>query len=272
MVLLLSGLLALLMVFTVALTLRLRRRRIQELEDLDEKKSEFITLASHQLRTPLASLRWLMEMLIEGDYGNLIADQRDAVVKAQEIIERMVVLANELLSAEQLAIGAFHNAPKETDLCSVLDMLREEFSAEADVKQITMPFRCLGVVQRVVIDAFLVREIGRCLLSNALQYTPAGGKVDFTVTYREGQLEIVVQDTGCGIPEEDRDKIFHRFYRAKNAMHLNSQGSGLGLYIVQKLTTLLGGSVDYASRVGSGTTFTVRIPCKVVGVTKERRP
>jgi PAS domain S-box-containing protein len=228
---------------------------------VDQAKSEFVSLASHQLRTPLSAINWYTEMLIAGDAGELNADQKKFLGEVYAANQRMVDLVNSLLNVSRLELGTFAVEPVETDFVEVAKSVVAELAPQIAAKQMNVETR-YDQLPKIMADPKLVRIIFQNFMTNALKYTPEKGKVLFTLTKDpSGQfVQVVVGDTGYGIPKDQQDKIFSKLFRADNVRAKDTEGTGLGLYIIKSIVDEVGGKVSFISEENKGTTFTVLLP------------
>lgn len=241
--------------------------------ELDKAKSEFVSLTSHQLRTPLSAINWYAEMLIKGDAGKMTKTQ-DAYVK--EIFEgskRMGALVNALLDVSRLEIDKLTTQPEPTDVSTIITTISKELKVVIKNRQQTLRMH-VSDVQPVIADPRQLRMIVQNLINNAVKYTPDKGVINVTLRKATGddiaqagvkQEEapywlFSVQDTGYGIPKDDQSKIFAKLFRAENARALNVEGTGLGLFIVKQVVEKMGGHVWFESIESVGTTFYVVAP------------
>ncbi len=231
---------------------------ITEQKHAEKARAEFVMLVSHQLRTPLAAMRWSFEILKErishfSDTEQRLMNQSyTAMLGMSETINTMLSVAH--IDTQKIMVN-----PSECSLSNVLKPLLNDFNVEAQQRHMHLtldaPEDCT-----IISDATLLREIFSNLLSNAIQYTPDEGSICVSIK-KEGQTAIVtVTDTGIGIPENAMGSLFEKLFRAENAKKIKAGGSGLGLYVIRSLTTLLGGTVSASSKEGKGATFTVRLP------------
>ena len=233
--------------------LELRRANV-ELQTLDTQKSEFISIAAHQIRTPLSALRWSQQMLIDGDLGVLSTPQRDIIVLAQQSVVRLVNLANNLLEVEHLEL---QNDKKDSTIFDLNLLIKEacaEFNGSAALREITLTVQLASSPAVICARTESIKDALLNLLDNAIKYTPLGGTVGVEVKVAD-VITVTVTDSGIGIPREHQDKIFKRFSRAENAKKIDADGSGLGLYIVKKIMESFAGTVNFTSTEGTGTTF-----------------
>lgn len=235
--------------------MQLRRANIK-LQTLDAQKSEFISIAAHQIRTPLSALRWSQQMLIDGDLGELNTKQAEIIVLAQQSTVRLVTLVNNLLEVEHLELQTEDKPTIPLDINILVKEACAEFLSKAKEHNINFTFALAHTPAIIKADAPSVKDVLVNIIDNAIKYTPANGTVQVTVTVTES-VNVIITDTGIGIPTFHQDKIFKRFSRAENAKKIDADGYGLGLYIVLKIMESMGGSVGFSSTEGIGTTFTL---------------
>lgn len=250
-------------------------RDVSKERALDQAKSEFVSLASHQLRTPLSAINWYSEMLLAGDAGPLNVEQLEYMSEIFEGNQRMVELVDSLLNVSRLEVGKLKNEPKETSLTELADSLEKEMQTSIVTKHMNIKRDIQTKLPTVFADPKLLRMVIQNLLSNAVKYTPEKGTVTLVIRrattndltgakLRTNQeyVFISVTDTGYGIPKEQQPKIFEKLFRADNVRKLDVEGTGLGLYIVREVARKLGGAVWFESVEGKGTTFYVIIPVR----------
>lgn len=227
--------------------------------ELDRQKSEFIFIASHQLRTPLTAIKWFIEMLAGGDAGPLSAEQADYVRQVSESNERMIGLVNDLLNVSRVESGSIEVAPVETDLNALADGVVQELTPL--MRQKRQDFKAsMPALPKLTVDPKLVRHALMNLLSNAVKYTPEAGKVRLAAEVKGPDVEFAVTDTGMGIPEAQHKRIFQKFFRADNAVASEAEGTGLGLYVCRLVIELSGGRVWFTSTPGKGSEFRFTLP------------
>lgn len=235
-------------------------RDITEEKDIDRAKTEFVSLASHQLKTPLSAINWFTEMVLAGDAGHIKRKQRDYLEEVAHSANRMTKLVNELLNVSRLELGTFIVEPEETDLSTVVEDVIKELQPLISEKQITVDEYYEEGLPKIAVDSTLTRIIFQNLISNAVKYTLTRGNVRISITTKDPDMIIEITDTGLGIPEEQQERIFSKFFRADNAIASEQEGTGLGLYILKAIMEETNGTITFSSVEGEGTTFTVTIP------------
>lgn len=238
----------------------LLRQQQRELERLNLSKDEFISLASHQLRTPATATKLLLGMLIEGYRGSLDESQLQLVQKAYESNERQVALVNGLLQVAQIDSGRVSLHPTETNVSQLLYDVVEEYMDTAKNRLLKLWLEAPDTPVYVDIDTDYFRMAIDNLLDNALKYTCEYGEVQLQLREEGDCFAIAIQDSGVGIAEEDIGKLFEKFMRIPNKLSKSVGGTGLGLYWTQRVIALHGGKIDVRSKLNEGTTFTITMP------------
>lgn len=236
------------------------RRANEKLESLDKEKSEFVSIAAHQLRTPLSAIRWAQQMLLDGDMGELNSEQKQLLQQSQESILRMVSLVHDLLSVDHLEYGQVVYKKQAVELGKVVHDVVNELQPMAAPGNIRFDYIPPDRPITVCIDTDKVKEAVANIVNNALKYTLHGGTVTVQVLQKETEAIIECIDTGIGVPSQDHSRLFKKFSRANNAKKIDADGSGLGLFIVQKIIEAHGGAVACESAEGKGSTFTISLP------------
>lgn len=231
--------------------------------EMDRMKSDFVSLVSHQLRTPLSATRWFLEVLLKGIGGPLNAKQENFAHSAMESTNRMIRLVNTLLNISRLESGKMKVTPVKTNCVSFLKSLIQEMTMVARAHNVSLRF--ISSVRSLVlpVDRDLLREVVNNLVTNAIQYSTRRkeeSRVFVRLSMEGSRIAFTVEDNGIGIPEKDQFHLFTKFYRASNAQKHVVDGNGLGLFTVKKILDETGGSVHLQSQEGKGTTFVVRFP------------
>jgi PAS domain S-box-containing protein len=235
---------------------------ISKEKELEKMKSDFISLASHQLRTPLGSMRWTMEMLIRGDYGGVEGEAKDVINRMHTSAIKLVRLVGELLSVFKLDEGKAFDVANNVDVSELIQKVIEQVRPLADEKKIEISFQSEKGQSKIKIDDVKLSEVIQNLISNAIKYNKNKGKVGVSLKKKDDHFLIKVTDTGIGISEREKDKIFEKFYRTEEASRREIDGTGLGLYLVKAYVKRWGGDVSFQSEVGKGSVFTVALPEK----------
>ncbi len=236
-------------------------------------KSEFVSIAAHQLRTPLSALKWTIRLLLDGDAGELTASQQEFLEKGYIINERMIKLVNDLLNAARIEEGRFGYEFSEVDLKALLGSITESFASLAEARKLILKFEKLSEpLPKIYADPEKLNLALSNLLDNAIKYTPSGGSVTLRLKRKGDWAEITVADTGVGIPEVDKRRVFSKFFRASNVIRMETSGTGLGLFIAQNIIRRHGGTIQVQSKEREGTIFTFTLPLRREQVPEEERP
>ena len=236
-------------------------RDITKEKDIDRAKSEFVSLVSHQLRTPLSAVNWYTEMLLAGDAGDVNSRQKTYLEEIHTGSQLMVDMVNTFLSVSRLELGTFAIEPEPTDIVALTQSVIVEQKPQIKNKKIKISVASKKI-PLINADPKLLRMVVQNLLSNAIKYTPKYGKVDFSLSLDKEKKNVImkISDTGYGIPQDQQDRIFSKLFRASNVKKKDTSGTGLGLYIVKSIVDRSGGKIWFESEEGKGTTFYVTLP------------
>lgn len=235
-------------------------RANEQLRTLDHLKSDFVTVTTHQLRTPLAAIRWTLQMIIAGDVGPITEEQKKFLMQAYESNNRLIVMLRDMLMADQIETGKLERTNAVADPTEVAQSLLEEVSKIAQAQGVSIRFNPPDKKINISIEPDHLRAVMQNLMENAVKYTPKGGTVTLEMVHGIGQVAISVADTGIGIPQTAQDRIFSRFFRAQNAVTMVTDGSGLGLFIAKRIVEHYRGTLSFTSAEGAGTTFVFTLP------------
>jgi PAS domain S-box-containing protein len=228
---------------------------------IDRTKSEFVTLASHQLRTPISAISWVAELLLHGDAGKLKPEQAEYVQQVYQSSKRMATLVDSMLTASSLELGSLSVQPKRIDLAKISrGVIKQQFDTLSTNKILHVKEQYDPDLPNPVFDAGIVKTILQNLVSNSFKYTQNNGTVTVTIKVNDDDIVLEVSDTGVGIPLRQQPKIFTRLFRAENVKRQDTDGTGLGLYIVKMMAEYVGGRITFTSEEHKGSTFTVYLP------------
>lgn len=229
---------------------------------LDKLKSEFISIASHQLRTPLTAIKWAIKMVLDEEEGPLNDSQKEMLDKGYKSNERIITLVNDLLNVSRIEEGRFGYSFGKASFEEALKVVSENLEIKIKQKDIDFKVTKKGDIPEVFIDKQKMQLVLQNLLENAIKYTPENGKVSVELEVEGDFLKVKIHDNGIGIPKEDQEKLFSKFFRATNAVSLQTEGSGLGLFIVRNVIRKHGGDISFVSKEGMGTEFIFTLPVK----------
>ncbi|HJQ08681.1 MAG TPA: ATP-binding protein [Candidatus Saccharimonadales bacterium] len=237
-------------------------RDVTKEREVDRMKTEFISVASHQLRTPLSAIKWFSEMLVKKEVGELNEQQDEFARTILDSASRMNELLNALLNISRLESGRFIIKPEPTDLKGLITSAVRNLPGQTAARKQKLTVSVDPLLAKVNIDPRLVGQVYMNLLSNAIKYTPTGGKITVTVTCDQKNIISTVKDTGYGIPKQDQSKVFQKFFRASNIVSIETDGTGLGMYFVKAIVESWGGKIWFESEENKGTAFTFTLPLK----------
>jgi two-component system phosphate regulon sensor histidine kinase PhoR len=234
---------------------------ITERKKAEKMKSDFVSFVTHQLRTPLSGIKWMLE-LASGDIEDP-EEMRSFVQDARTSTERLIRLVNDLLDASRLERGTLQINCHAVDLADLTRSVADEISPLMQEKGQIVSVQTEEGLNPVWADTQMLRQVVLNLISNAMKYTPRGGEIKIALRREDNRLRWEVTDTGIGIPKSDLGKLFEKFYRAENAQVVETEGTGLGLYLVRLLVEQFGGKVWCTSEEGVGSTFAFTLPLSV---------
>jgi len=238
------------------------REANERLKVLDRNKDDFVSMASHQLRTPLTSVKGYLSMVLEGDAGKITAMQRKMIEQAFASSERMTYLISDLLNLSRLKTGKFVISASSVSLVELVHQEIAQLHRMAQASGVDMVIDMPDEMPRLQLDETKTRQLIMNLVDNAIYYTPKGGKVTVQLKQTPKTIELRIIDTGIGVPKDEQHKLFTRFYRATNAKRRRPDGTGIGLYMVKKAVIAMGGAVIFDSAEGKGSTFGFTFPIK----------
>jgi len=235
-------------------------RDITHEKEIDKAKTEFVSLASHQLRTPLSAINWNLELLMSDDKVKLNENQKEYAQEAYLSSKRMVALVDALLNVSRIEMGTFSIEPKSVDIAEIIKACVKDSEHKILEKKIKMKEEYDSTIPKIMADPNLIDIVCQNLIENALNYTPDGGKIKVSLAKKENDILIIIEDSGIGIPKAAYDSIFTKLFRADNAREKKADGNGLGLYMTKEIIDNSGGKIWFESEEGRGTKFYITIP------------
>ncbi|HSX07423.1 MAG TPA: ATP-binding protein [Candidatus Saccharimonadales bacterium] len=226
-----------------------------KLRMLDETKDDFISMASHQLRTPLTSVKGYVSMVLDGDAGKLTSMQRKLLNQSYISAQRMVYLISDLLNVSRLRTGKFVIETTPSNLSRIVKDEVDQLQETAKGRNLDLIFDRPEHFPMLMLDETKMRQVIMNFIDNAIYYTPAGGKIVVTLAEKPQTIEFTVVDNGIGVPKHEQHHLFSKFYRADNAKRARPDGTGLGLFMAKKVVIAQGGAIIFKSQEGKGSTF-----------------
>jgi PAS domain S-box-containing protein len=243
-------------------------RDITREQQIDLAKTEFVSLASHQLRTPLTAVRWYLELLLKGRMGQLTDLQQSSLQEVYNVNLRLIELVSALLSVARIEIGTLAVKPVLSDIQQLARDVVVELMPQIAEKHLQFNEEYDHTLQQMALDPDLTHIVFQNLLTNAVKYTPDGGKVTLKVERVKRHILIQVIDNGYGVPKNQQRHLFTKLFRADNVRQQDTNGTGLGLYIVHSIVKSSKGKIWFESVENKGTTFYVQLPIKGMLATK----
>lgn len=230
---------------------------------IEKMKTEFVSLAAHQLRTPLSAIKWTLQMLLEGDIGQITKEQKEFLGKTYKSNERMIGLINDLLDVTRIEEGRYLFKPVPAGLEDIVQAVVSSHRDEIERKKIKLQFKKpRKKMSQVMMDVEKMRLVIQNLLENAIKYTPDRGKIIIQLEDRGKELKFKIEDTGVGIPKDQQKRVFGKFFRGANVIRMETEGSGLGTFIAKNIIDAHGGKIWFESEEGKGTVFCFTLPVK----------
>ncbi len=228
---------------------------------IERMKTEFVSITAHQLRTPLSAIKWTLKMLLEGDLGKITKEQEEFIGKTYQSNERMISLINDLLNVARIEEGRYIYNPVLSDITKLIQSLIDQCKDELNIKNISLEFeKPKKKLPQILIDVEKVNFAVQNLLDNAIRYNRLGGSIKISLKSNKKEIQFSIKDSGVGIPKKQEKRIFTKFFRAANVTRMETEGSGLGLFIVKNIIEAHKGRIWFESKEGKGTIFHFTLP------------
>lgn len=237
-------------------------RLIDEIIRLNKMKSEFVSVASHQLRTPLSAIKWETELMLSKFKKGLNKKQLSNIENIDSLTSRMIKLVNDLLDVARIEQKRLILKKSPVDLCKIVDEAKEDILPLANARNIEIFLNCSKNIPKIISDAGRLKMVTDNLLNNAIKYTTNRGKIEMKLIKKNNSLVFSIKDNGVGIPEEQQSRVFDKFFRSDNIVKYQTEGTGLGLYISKNTIEQLGGEIWFQSVEGLGSIFSFSLPIK----------
>ena len=231
--------------------------------EIERLKTEFVSIAAHQLRTPLSAIKWTLKMLIDGDIGSLTPEQIEFLMKGYQSNERMIILINDLLNVARIEEGKIIYDLLYSSLEKIIEEIIDRLLPVAKNKNIKLIFnKPQKPSPKIKIDKEKIGIVVQNLIDNAIRFNEVNGVVTVSINYDKINIEVTVEDDGIGIPKEQQKRIFSKFFRADNALKFETEGTGLGLFITKNIIEAHKGKISFKTKKGKGTIFKFTLPIK----------
>jgi len=228
---------------------------------IENMKTEFVSISAHQLRTPLSAIKWTLRMLLDGDLGSINEKQKEFLEKTYKSNERMITLINDLLNVTRIEEGRYVFKVFLFDIEEICQSIVDSFQEKVKQKNIKFIFeKPEEKLPKIKLDNEKISLAIQNLVENAVRYTPSKGKVTVSLKRANMSIELCVRDTGIGIPEDQLHRVFSKFFRGVNVVSIDTEGTGLGLYIAKNIIEAHKGRIWFESKEGKGSTFCFKLP------------
>lgn len=235
-------------------------RDITKESEVDRMKTEFLSLATHQLLAPCTAVKWTANLFLKGKFGILKKKQAEGIQDIATSNQSMINLVNSLLNVSRIESGRIIIDPKPTNLGDLVSEIEKELKNKIKDKNQSFSVKVEKGLPKISIDQNLIMEVYKNLVTNAIKYTPAKGKISVAISKVGSEIISKITDNGYGIPEKEKNKVFEKFYRGENITKIVKEGNGLGLYLVKQIIDVSGGTIGFESVVDKGTTFWFGLP------------
>ncbi|PIP27199.1 MAG: hypothetical protein COX30_03095 [Candidatus Moranbacteria bacterium CG23_combo_of_CG06-09_8_20_14_all_39_10] len=235
-------------------------KQVEEMAKLNKLKSEFVSVASHQLRTPLSAIRWETELLLSKLGSGMDEKQCKSVATINTLATRMTRLVNDLLDVTKIDQGRMVLRKEAVDVSKIINESVEDLLPLAKAKNLQIMVNKKGEIKEIIADSARIRVVIENLLSNSVKYTRTRGRIEVELFNSDGFVVFSIKDDGVGIPAEQQKQVFSKFFRSDNAVRYQTDGTGLGLYIAKNIVEQSGGKIWFQSKEDTGTVFNFSLP------------
>lgn len=250
----------LILLLVALLLLVLKHLQVRRIEREERDQKAMIALLSHRLRTPLTSVKWHTELLLNQEFGKLQIAQLELLDKVNSGISDAITVLNKFLEVSRVERGELDVKAVAIDVEDAVERVIDTVIALTQKKEQIILFSRQEAHVILIMNPLIFHTIVEGVLSNAVTYTQNGGTITVTVKEEEKNVTISITDTGIGISEKDRKRIFTKFYRSERARMMSPNGNGLGLYLIRQILAERGGAIECVSQEGKGSTFSIRMP------------
>ena len=235
-------------------------RQIEVIARVNKQKTEFVSVASHQLRTPLGAIRWETELLLAKLNCGLDEKQCKSISTINVLATRMTRLVNDLLDVTRIDQGRMVLKKEKVDLEKIISETHENLSSLAKAKNLHIVITKKEKIRKVSADSERLKLVVDNLLSNAIKYTKDGGRIEANIFEENDDVIFTLRDNGVGIPREQQSEVFNKFFRSDNVVKYQTEGTGLGLYIAKNIIEQSGGKMWFKSKENIGSVFSFSLP------------
>lgn len=237
-----------------------RKKKIETPNKLEDIKSDFITVASHQLRTPISAIRWSLDTLLSGRAGILSDKQNEIATEAYESNKFMIKVVNDLLRVSRIEEKGINLIPEFVDIRPIIAEVIKQYEDLANAFNCKISFKPKKNISKVYMDPIQIKPVIEALVDNAVRYTKIQGKITITLKKIKDEVVLTIKDNGIGIPQNEKGLVFSKFYRGSNAIKAQTEGLGLDLYVIKKIINASRGRVEFQSKKNEGSSFSVYLP------------
>ncbi len=235
-------------------------RSFERLAEASRMKSEFVSIVSHQLRSPLTNFKWVIELILSGKINPVSEKQLEYLKILKENSDRMRELVSDLLIVSRIEQGKLPPGKEKIFLKDLIEKIIKEMEIFAQAANVKIEFKTKGKLPQILTDPSQLKLVIENLLDNSIRYAKGKGKVGIKLEKKDKNLHFEIKDKGVGIPENDQKYVFQKFFRSANALRHQTEGSGLGLYIAKSIIKKLKGKIGFKSQEDVGSTFWFTLP------------